>query len=190
MVERRPSIVMTYVDSRESVVLRLIAGQVYTLDHQSNFCFDFSFVYHLENSLGIKGDCSNFDKLPNIEIKLNARVAYQNKQTIETKIVLKPEDYIIEGSKIKEKLLVSGKEDCQPAFMAMDVPSPRGPIFVFGEYFLRKFYTVFDRDQKVFGFSLANHDSRLDTRSLNLLTPYDKLEVEIKSEEKELELCR
>ena len=44
--------------------------------------------------------------------------------------------------------------------MPIDVPHPRGPIFVFGEYFLRKFYTVFDRDRNLMGFSVANHNSK------------------------------
>jgi hypothetical protein len=53
--------------------------------------------------------------------------------------------------------------------MPIDVPAPRGPIFVFGEYFLRKFYTVFDRDEKVIGISLANHTHN----SSFVSTPYD-----------------
>lgn len=71
----------------------------------------------------------------------------------------------------------SSKEDCQAAFMPMDVPAPRGPLFVFGEYFLRKFYTVFDRDQNVLGFSIANHDSSFNTNDLNIKTVYDKSET-------------
>jgi len=59
--------------------------------------------------------------------------------------------------------------------MAIDVPAPRGPIFVFGDYFLRKFYTVFDRDQKVVGISRANHEKDINTESnmKNIVTPYD-----------------
>jgi len=65
------------------------------------------------------------------------------------------------------------EDECYPAFMAIDVPPPRGPIFVFGEYFLRKYYTVFDRDNNVIGLSVANHLGNLNNKKLNIETPYD-----------------
>lgn len=102
--------------------------------------------------------------------------------------MLKPEDYIIEGRKIKNNLDIQGdkdfsdffnsKEECQPAFMPIDVPPPRGPLFVFGEYFLRKFYTVFDRDESVLGFSIANQSNDVSTIE-SIVTPYDDSKDEI-----------
>jgi len=52
---------------------------------------------------------------------------------------------------------------CAPAFMALDVPAPRGPIFVIGDTFMRKYYTVFDRDQRRIGFALANKNKEVDS---------------------------
>merc|ERR1711957_987743 len=61
----------------------------------------------------------------------------------------------------------------------IDVPRPRGPIFVFGEYFLRKFYTVFDRDRNVMGFSVANHNAKdINYHNLNIKTPYDDTDTD------------
>ena len=52
---------------------------------------------------------------------------------------------------------------CEPAFMAIDVPSEFGPAFLLGEVFMRHWHTTFDRgdgsDGSAFvGFAVANHD--------------------------------
>ena len=68
--------------------------------------------------------------------------------------------------------------DCKAAFMSINVPEPRGPILIFGEQFMKKFYTVFDRDEKVMGFSIANQNNlKSDKGSMDISkgirTPYD-----------------
>ena len=63
---------------------------------------------------------------------------------------------------------------CTPAFMKLDVPKPRGPIFVLGDTFIRNYYSVFDRDNKKVGFAKANHNKDIKmAESLNILDPYD-----------------
>lgn len=165
-----------------------------------NLC---SFIYHLKDLLNVNPYCKNFKDLLDIKITLKSRKDYKNNnpETHElTEIILRPEDYIINGKRIKKILddiyknnnddlfkdaIHTNNFDCKSAFMSINVPEPRGPILIFGEYFMKKFYTVFDRDQKVLGFSIANQDNFIKNHShkknliKNIKTPYDPLENEI-----------
>eukprot|EP00933_Yihiella_yeosuensis_P072023 TRINITY_DN80307_c0_g1_i1.p1 TRINITY_DN80307_c0_g1~~TRINITY_DN80307_c0_g1_i1.p1 ORF type:complete len:443 (-),score=91.09 TRINITY_DN80307_c0_g1_i1:144-1472(-) len=73
---------------------------------------------------------------------------------------MKPDDY---------------SDNCDLSFMSLDVPPPKGPLFVFGDPFLRKFYTAYDHKRKMVGFAVANHGDSTDNNSLR-----EGLLVEIK----------
>jgi hypothetical protein len=143
-------------------------------------------IYDLLNDkLQIDTKCSNFQELPKIEILVKARESYLSNEKKIHKIVLLPEDYIINGKNINKTLSIRDEafreffsdEECLPAFMPINVPRPRGPILVFGEFFMRKFYTVFDRDQRVLGLSLANQEYYKKNKNIHVETPYDKVKV-------------
>mmetsp|Transcript_57013 Transcript_57013/g.112341 ORF Transcript_57013/g.112341 Transcript_57013/m.112341 type:complete len:125 (+) Transcript_57013:3-377(+) len=97
-------------------------------------------------ALGVKADCSNYEQLPNLGFQIGGHV-----------LNLEPRDYI-------DRL--PGR--CRVAFMKLDLPPPRGPLFVLGIPFLQKFYTVYDVERKRVGFGVARHagQSSADAKAL------------------------
>jgi len=92
-------------------------------------------VDKLSDMVNAKSDCSNFDSLPNIGFQIGDHV-----------LNLKPDDYMDKSG-----------SDCSFSLMSLDVPPPKGPLFIFGDPFLRRFLTVFDREGPRVGFAVAKH---------------------------------
>jgi len=59
--------------------------------------------------------------------------------------VLKKEDLILQQS----------GSQCILGLMGVDVPAPRGPLWILGDVFMRKYYVQFDWGQKRLGFAVA-----------------------------------
>lgn len=89
----------------------------------------------LDDKLGVKSDCSNFDSLPLLGFSIDGTV-----------LNLRPADYVDRTD-----------EGCSTALMTLDVPPPKGPLFIFGDPFLRRFATVYDMDGPSVGFGVAKH---------------------------------
>jgi len=91
-------------------------------------------VERLGEKLDLKDDCSNMDKMPLLGFVVGDKV-----------LNLLPEDYIDKA------------KGCSLSLMTLDVPPPKGPLFIFGDPFLRRFLTVYDRDGPRVGFAVAKH---------------------------------
>eukprot|EP00416_Gambierdiscus_australes_P013152 CAMPEP_0171148412 /NCGR_PEP_ID=MMETSP0766_2-20121228/148553_1 /TAXON_ID=439317 /ORGANISM="Gambierdiscus australes, Strain CAWD 149" /LENGTH=534 /DNA_ID=CAMNT_0011612323 /DNA_START=33 /DNA_END=1637 /DNA_ORIENTATION=- len=93
-------------------------------------------VDRLSDLVGAKSDCSNFESLPKLGFQIGDKV-----------LNLMPDDYMDRSA-----------SDCSFSLMALDVPPPKGPLFIFGDPFLRRFLTVFDRQAPRVGFAVAKHE--------------------------------
>lgn len=105
-------------------------------------------INELSSRLNVKSDCSNYNSLPNLGFVMGEHV-----------LNLKPQDYVDKGS-----------EGCEVSLMPLDVPPPNGPLFIFGDPFLRKYYTAYDRAGKRVGFAAARHmDQPVEESSMLLV---------------------
>lgn len=92
-------------------------------------------IQDLSKRLDVKTDCSNYDKLPDLGFVMGENI-----------LNLKPQDYVDKGP-----------DGCEVSLMPLDVPPPNGPLFIFGDPFLRKYYTAYDSANRRVGFATARH---------------------------------
>jgi len=78
-------------------------------------------------------DCSKVSSLPAISFSIGGK------------------EFALEGS----DYVLSVQGQCLLGFIGLDVPPPRGPLWILGDVFLRKYYAVFDYGNTQIGFATA-----------------------------------
>jgi len=100
-------------------------------------------IHRLLDALDVKDDCSNFKELPNLRLQFDAVAG----GTFE--MVLRPEDYAEEST-----------EGCTTTFQAISLPPDLGPLWIFGQAALRRYYSVYDAKRWLVGIGLAKHTQK------------------------------
>jgi hypothetical protein len=85
--------------------------------------------------LGVADDCSNYATLPKLGFAIDHYV-----------LNIEASDYVKKT-----------EDSCVHQLLALDIPPPKGPIILLGDPFLRRYYTIYDRDSLQVGISMAIH---------------------------------
>merc|ERR1719188_1603351 len=93
----------------------------------------------MKHLLDVKYDCSNYEDLPKLGFIIGGRILSLSKQ-----------DYVDKDGSY-----------CRVSLMNLDVPPPKGPLFVFGIPFLQKYFTVYDHNTQKVGFAVAQHSGEV-----------------------------
>jgi hypothetical protein len=117
---------------------------------------------YLLQQIGLKDDCSNVKSLPTITFQMDA----EGGKVFE--LVLKAEDYA-----------ESDEDGCGTGFQQMALPPSIGPMWVFGQTILRKYYSVYDPKNWRVGVGIAKHSSKVRFHPTPPPTPHPLVPKEV-----------
>merc|ERR1711904_694714 len=123
------------------------------------------------HKLNIDHGCSNWDSIPPISLLLEATRKDGSKYL--KKYFLKKNEFVFE---MKNKM--GQRKACTPGLMALDVPKPRGPLWILGDLFMMKYLTQYNRQTNQVKIGLANHETKMQEEESMLSRTMEFNEVE------------
>jgi cathepsin D len=124
----------------------------------------------IKQAINVDRECSNLRQLPNISYTIGGH-----------EFEMTPDEYLIvmdlDDSKrefVQTYGLAAatkpsnGQKQCDAGVAPLDLPPPRGPIYVLGDVFMRKYYTIFDYDNRRIGLALARQHAWIDLPDADL----------------------
>lgn len=105
-------------------------------------------IASLLDAIGLKDDCSNFESLPTLKFELDAAAGGS------FTMVLERDDYA-------EMSDDPDDPGCGLSIHPLEMPDGVGPMWLFGQSVLRKYYTVFDDARSRIGMALAKHGPKV-----------------------------
>lgn len=74
--------------------------------------------------------------------------------------VIGSNSYTLEGKDYILNITTLGKSICLSGFMGIDLPQNVGDLWILGDVFIGRYYTVFDVGQSVIGFAQAKDSNK------------------------------
>merc|ERR1712072_1184714 len=110
------------------------------------------------SKLSIDHGCSNWDTIKPFSLLLEATRKDGSKYL--KKYPLHKNEYVFEMKNKQGK-----RKACTPGLMALDVPKPRGPLWILGDLFMMKYFTQYNRKTNQVKIGLANHKTKMQEES-------------------------
>jgi hypothetical protein len=90
-------------------------------------------------ALNVKQDCTNYEALPQLGFVFQGQVFHLDRR-----------DYV-------KRVMTDSNVQCYHQFLPMELSGKKKDLILLGEPFMKKFYTVFDRESLNIGLALSKH---------------------------------